>query len=118
MGRVLSVTARREPFLAQLSGNYKCEYKVQKPGSVYWSARLENRTYSHIRVFNSNVFNMRDTWALYEWSPLFAYAIVTRPRKDRVLWSFRNGSVIRCPAGHKLWSIPLGSLVCSHLRDH
>ena len=116
VSRVLSVTARREPYMAQLEGRYKCELKVQRPSSTYWTARLEKKKYSHVRVFNSNVFNLREAWALYEWCPLQPWATVTRTRKERVLWSFRDGTVLRCPPGHALWSVPLGSLVIHHLR--
>ena len=114
--KVLSVTCKREPFLAQVSGTYSFERKVEKPGSSFWRSRLAGKTYSHVRIFNSNVFSMEERWALYEWRLECPNVLSSLTRTPRIMWKYSNGSVLLCPPGHTLWTIPLGQLVCTHSR--
>jgi hypothetical protein len=111
---VLLVTARSEPYQAQVRGKYKYEIKVEKPGKLYWEARLADKQYAFVRVFNSNIYNLADAWALYRWGSPSGVATCIRTQVTRTLWHFKDGSRLTCPAGHIIWTIPLGDLICRH----
>ena len=114
MTSILHAITKAEPYTAQLTGKYKFEHKIEAPTSTYWTARLANRTYSHVRLYNTNCFDIQAAWALYEWGSVNAPAVCTRPRKPRIVWKFQDGTVCKCPTGHNLWAIPLGRLVSSN----